>query len=144
MQSKVPLPTDNIYKFYAFFGLLLLITSLYLFVTTYNDHRARAHDRYIELSKLEVITKLPPEQEKYKELLENQAVIDQSNKSFYITCISIALSISISLMLFGFGMWQFVIQPKQDKITQLGIEKLELELKMLKKKSQQTNTRFRK
>jgi len=27
MESKIPLPTDNIYKFYALFGLLLFITS---------------------------------------------------------------------------------------------------------------------
>jgi len=26
MESKIPLPTDNIYKFYALFGLMLLIT----------------------------------------------------------------------------------------------------------------------
>ena len=25
MESKIPLPTDNIYKFYALFGLLLFI-----------------------------------------------------------------------------------------------------------------------
>lgn len=28
MENKIPLPTDNIYKFYALFGLLLLVFTI--------------------------------------------------------------------------------------------------------------------
>jgi hypothetical protein len=137
MQSKVPLPTDNIYKFYALFGLLLLITSMYFFMTAYNDHRARQHVRLIELSKLESKETLNNEQKPFQTLLKAQEKIDDLNKDFYIKCISIFF-IGV-----GFAMWQFVVQPRQDKLAQLTTEKLELELKILKKQSQKSVSRFR-
>lgn len=145
MQSKVPLPTDNIYKFYALFGLLLLIASFYLFMSNYNDHRTRQHNRLIEISKLEAIGSLSKEQASLKELLNVQEKIDQENRKYYSKWISFFIALSIILIGYGFLMWQFIVQPKQDKLLELNTEKLEIELKILKKQyTSIRSSRFRK
>ena len=132
MQSKVPLPTDNIYKFYAFFGLLLLITSLYLFVSVYDSNKEKMQERFIEGSKLENIVKLSPDQKDYKKFLENDAEVDKINYDTYMDWISVFIFISSLFIIFGFGMWQFSVQPKQDKLLKLSTDKLTLELEITK------------
>lgn len=145
MQSKVPLPTDNIYKFYALFGLLLLIASFYLFMSNYNDQRARQYNRLIEISKLEAISSLSKEQASLKELLYTQEKVDKENRKYYSKWISFLIALSIVLIGYGFIMWQFIVQPKQDKLLDLNTEKLEIELKILNKQFLLTNNnRFKK
>jgi len=57
MESKIPLPTDNIYKFYALFSLLLLIFSLGAFL-------------YVQQSANEQVIAILPELEVLKEAKE--------------------------------------------------------------------------
>ena len=80
MQSRIPLPTDNIYKFYALFGLLLLIASIALFVSTYSTFQIRASDRFVELSVLSELKSPSIEQKAKKQLLEALTEVDKSDK----------------------------------------------------------------
>jgi hypothetical protein len=62
LQSRIPLPTDNIFKFYALFGLLLTIfgfaSVLYLNKTT----NELIYQSAIDVAELEAIIKKSPVQ----------------------------------------------------------------------------------
>jgi len=133
MLSKMSLPTDNIYKFYAIFGLLLLITSLFLFTQLVSNYNNKAFDRYIDLEILKAVNKPNAEQKAKKEILEAKKDIDTSDKNFYLTCLGLFVGLSLFSMLYGFYQWHNKIQPMQDKAEKLNIYKLKLEVKILKK-----------
>lgn len=137
MQSRIPLPTDNIYKFYALFGLLLLVSSMALFVAQYSSFQTRAYDRFIELSALTSLEDLTAEEKAKKELFDAQVVIDKSDRKFYKEVVGVLIAISLLLILYGFRKWHKVIQPKQDRLVDLEIEKAELEIKALNKRQNQ-------
>lgn len=138
MQSRVHLPTDNIFKFYALFGLLLLITSLVLFTQLYKSHNDRVFERYVELKTLESLKELTATHKAKKEVLDAQNKIDRSDRKFHLNVIGVFISISLVLMFFGFYNWHTKIQPNQDRITDLNIQKAELEVKALTKQLQRT------
>lgn len=133
MQTRISLPTDNIYKFYAIFGLLLLISSMVLFVTVYSTFQERAFSRFLELKVLTEVKDLTAQQVAKKELLSTQAKIDASDKETYLSSIGVFLTISLVLIFFGFWRWHKYIQPKQDLLLARQIEKIEIEIKMLNK-----------
>ena len=138
MQSRIPLPTDNIYKFYALFGLLLLISSMVLFVSTYSAFQTRASDRFIELSVLSELKSPSVEEKARKKLLEALSEVDKSDKQTYLVFIGIFIFIAGALIWYGFRKWHKEIQPKQDLLLSLEIEKMRLEVKTLNK-SQNAN-----
>ncbi len=133
MNSRIPLPTDNIYKFYALFGLLLLITTVLLFLFIYSSFQERSHERYVELKIFSSLEHLSVEQEARKEVLEAKEGIDKSDKAFYLKAISIFAAVSIILIIFGFIRWHTKVQPIQDEIAKKELEKISLEIKALKK-----------
>lgn len=133
MNTKIPLPTDNIYKFYAMFGLLLMFLSMWAFVTTYNTYLERAFNLTEELETLNGLKELTPKQVSRKIILEKKKEIDPLNKSFFMSVVSSSLGVSIFLMIFGFFKWHTKIQPIQDKISAAHLQKLELEVQVLNK-----------
>tara|TARA_B110000438_G_scaffold281099_1_gene306951 strand:+ start:559 stop:993 length:435 start_codon:yes stop_codon:yes gene_type:complete len=139
LNSKVPLPTDNIYKFYSLFGLVLLITSCILFIQTYNSFQQSAFERYIELEVLKSQIELSSKDTARKTAFETQAKIDVSNKDLYMQFIGAFIGFSFLLIFYGFKKWHQKIQPQQDLITQLQIDKLTIEISMLKKNANKIN-----
>lgn len=133
MQSKVPLPTDNIYKFYALFGLLLFLSCVYAFTSLYHSYNEKAFNRYIELEVLNSVNELTPVQIATKKVLEEQKGIDASDKQFFLGVIGGAITVSLLLMSYGFFRWHTKIQPQQDKTIEQQIEKTDLEIKALNK-----------
>lgn len=134
MPHKVPIPTDNIYKFYALFGLALLLACLLAFVSVYNTHLDRAFDVYQELETLKKVAQPNQAQKVRLEVLERMSEILPANKEFYMSVISATIGLCITLIGFGFYQWQFKVQPLQDKLLAKQIEKVELEIKALNKK----------
>ncbi|HHF0511871.1 TPA: hypothetical protein ACPHTW_004541 [Vibrio antiquarius] len=133
MQSRISIPTDNIYKFYATFGLVLLVSTMALFVFVYSTFQANSHARYVELKVLSSLSKLTPEQSARKEVLEAKEVIDTSDKKTYMSAISLFLALSLLLLAFGFYRWHKKIQPLQDELLMKQKEKTELEIRLLNK-----------
>ena len=138
MQSKIPLPTDNIYKFYALFGLLIFLSSAYAFTNLYQNYNERSFKRYIDLEVLKSIEVLSPDQVATKKVLEEQRKIDASDKRIFINALSFIFSISLFLMGFGFYRWHSKIQPQQDKTIEKQLEKMELEIRLLNKQLSST------
>lgn len=139
MQSRIPLPTDNIYKFYALFGLLLFLACIYAFVNIYQTYNEKLFKRHVEIQTLQDVKSPSAAQIATKEVLEKQSEIDSSDKKTYLNFIGIFLSVAIGLMIFGFHQWHTKIQPLQDEAFKKNLEKTELEIRALKK---QINQRF--
>jgi hypothetical protein len=132
MESRIPLPTDNIYKFYALFGLLLLIFSCGAFIYTNQSSNAQAVEAFIELETVKSMATLDKVDEARIEVLERKLEAIKSNKQFYLKGIGILGGIAISMLIWGFAKWHLDIQPMQDEIARLQLEKLRAEVAQLK------------
>lgn len=151
MQNKVPLPTDNIYKFFALFGLILVIFSIA--ATIYNTKEA--NNQLIDIAIQLDDSNSSALSDKTVDYIErHKDIIVSDRKGFNTLLIALAI-IGALLGLFGFFRWMFKIQPQQDELIafqlkkeghevigyakkdemlELQIEKEKLEIELLKKK----------
>jgi hypothetical protein len=132
MDSKIPLPTDNIYKFYALFGLTLLFACVYAFVQLYNTYSTQATKRYIELQTLSAIAKPTAEQTAKLTIIKNQELIAASDKAFFLKALGLIIGAALILLIYGFYQWHRKIQPLQDQMISMQLEKLNLEIEAMK------------
>lgn len=132
MESRIPIPTDNIYKFYALFGLALFIfcigAILYVNSST-NELVFSAVPEYESLESIEHPTALETAKKQFIEKRINVAVAD---RKFLEKAIGVILGISILLMIYGFRKWHLKVQPVQDETARLQLEKLRLEVGALR------------
>jgi len=138
MNNRVPIPTDNIYKFYALFGLALFVTGMFAFLSAYNSHRDMTYEIYQEQEILKKIENPTNEQTIRLEVLDSRSETGSSNKEFYMKVVAIMFVASICLMFYGFAAWHFKVQPLQDKLREKDLEKIELEIKLLNKQAGHT------
>lgn len=127
MRSNIPLPTDNIYKFYALFGLLLFITvvasTLYVSKSTNELIFASA----IEIEAVNALEKPSLIEKTKKEIAEKRVELAISDKNFFIKALGGMAGIACMFMGYGFFKWHNEVQPMQDKLLKLQIEKAERE-----------------
>ena len=125
MEPRIPLPTDNIYKFYALFGLLLIITSVLgtILVST------SSNDKIQELVKeYEGIAEEKKKESVLAKVIEKRIDVQAKNKQFFLNSLAVTAGVSILLMFYGFWQWHTKIQPKQDEYFNLQMQKLRKEL----------------
>lgn len=130
MQNIIPLPTDNIYKFYALFGLILFIFGFSTLIYINKSTNDLVFKTIISVEVIESITNRSPVQEAELAVLKRKQEIALSDKQFYLYCIGSLMGFSVLLMYFGFHRWQTKIQPLQDELTELTIKKLKNELRV--------------
>jgi len=132
MTPSLSVATDNIYKFACLFGLALIISSMFAFVSTYTA----SLDRKIKYS--ETIIPLEAKVQRTKaedELLAmNKKLIEvtKSNEDAAGIIIIVSLVLGISLSIAGAQMWYSTIQKRDDRLAALQQEKLELEIEKLR------------
>ncbi|MEX1216163.1 hypothetical protein [Saccharospirillum sp.] len=128
MESRIPLPTDNIYKFYALFGLLLAVfgagTTIYLNKTT-NDLAFAIAVEYETLRADPVRSVL---QETRFQVLDKKLEIAKSDKKFFSYSLGVVIGLGLIMMWYGFKKWHTEVQPIQDEIARLTLEKLKREV----------------
>lgn len=134
MESRIPLPTDNIYKFYALFGLLLftfaLASKLYLAESAI-DKVIKMLPQYIEVAQ----KSQPGSPEKIMSNILETRMDSILEDGINLDSLSNYVAITGGLfMLIGFGAWQLIIQPRQDEFAKLELEKLRHEVEQLKGK----------
>lgn len=138
MENRVPLPTDNIYKFYALFGLLLFIfaagSSMYINSST-ND---LLFESIPKLKALEEIEKPTAAQQSTRESLERKIEIAIEDKDGLSTASTWLACFGALMMVLGFWKWHTEIQPRQDEFAELELEKLRHEVEQLKGKGQES------
>lgn len=129
--DKIPLPTDNIYKFYALFGLLLVIFAFGAQIAVQRSTNDYLYRSYIELESLKTAEKPSPADVVKRDMLARLIEVAISDKKFYNAALGTLIAVGALGMGVGFTMWQKLVQPMQDKLIKLQIEKLEREMQSL-------------
>lgn len=128
MLDRLPLPTDNIYKFYALLGLILLIFTSGALVYSNKQTNDFLFEAIIEREVLNEIES-PKDSELAQILVFDRKIeIAQSDRGFRRTVFGSMGAVAFYLMFFGFRKWNRKIQPQQDKLLELTIERLSLEI----------------
>jgi hypothetical protein len=133
MESRVPVPTDNIYKFYALFGLLLFIfccgSSLYV-TRTSNE---LVFSALPELESLKQISQPSRVEQMRISLLERKLEINKADKSTFQYAIGGLMGTALIAMVYGFWKWEKELQPILDRTAKAQMEIAELQLAKLRR-----------
>jgi hypothetical protein len=122
MENKIPIPTDNIFKFYALFGLLLFIFSASSIIYVTRSANELVFQSVVEVEAIKQIQNPSPVDKAKLQILEKRLEISASDKIFYIKGIGAITGISVVLMIWGFTKWHRDVQPIQDEMAQLQLE----------------------
>ncbi len=131
MENKIPLPTDNIFKFYALFSLLLLIFGLGCTLFLHEKMNNQLISYVIDLETLKQEATPSPTQQVRKELLEKQIEVTIADKKFYIYALAIISGLSTLGMYYGFQKWHTTIQPLADEAARVQLEIAKLQLQKM-------------
>jgi len=132
MAPSIPIPTDNIYKFCCLFGLALIISAVFSFVSIYNaslDRKVQLNDLIIEL---QAKAERTPADESKLQVNKKLVEIVKSNESTGNTAVEVLLGFGLLLSGGGAYKWFTKIQLRDDKMAELQLAKLEAEVKKLK------------
>lgn len=135
MESRIPLPTDNIFKFYALFGLLLFIFGFGSALYTNELTNEKIFQTAIELESVNSKIAYTSVDEVRKTALKRKLEIVISDKKFYLYACNGLVAIAVFMMMYGFGKWHKEIQPIQDDMIKLQLKKLQLEVGNLQKRN---------
>ena len=139
MESKIPLPTDNIYKFYALFGLLLVVftvgATLYVNQTT-NDLLV---GKLVELESLRLEKVLSAREQLQIAIVERQIEVAKANKTFFLRALGLIGAIGTICIVYGFSKWHTEVQPLNDESARVQLELAKLHLAKLKAEVQRTD-----
>src|SRR6266566_2278755 len=116
MESRIPIATDNIYKFYALFGLFVFISSFVTFTYVYTYYYELSYKNAMELEVLNAKTDLSQEENIRKKILEARMKIDVSNKYAYTAILCAVGALGVLGIIYGFTQWHSKVQPKQDML----------------------------
>ena len=128
MESKIPLPTDNIYKFIALFSLVLLISSFATVIVATNTSNSVVFEHWVELETLRAQETLSVSEASRLKALERKIDIAVADKSTFVTWAGFISALGTLGMFVGFGYWHKRIQPLADQMaaTQLELTKLQV------------------
>ena len=132
MQNQIPVPTDNIYKFYALFSLLLLIFSLTATLYVGKSANELILNNVVELETLSQEKNLSSPQQVRKDSIQRMIEVSHSDKQFYLVFIAGLISISGFGMFYGFKKWHTEVQPVIDETAKVQLEIAKLQLAKLK------------
>lgn len=128
MDPRVPISTDNIYKFQATFGLVLIITGFVLLVVNGQYSNKIIFSTAEEWMNLDLSSQQAEQREK---LYQRKIDIAKSNRFFFNLAIGALLALGCTVAGSGFWKWSKQLQPLYDDILRLEKEKLELEIAAL-------------
>ena len=132
MISKIPLPTDNLYKFIALFGLMIFITTLVMFFTRHQYYNESAFNRYSKIVALEMIENRTEQEENELFILTEQQRIEESDEDLEIgTYVALAIFSFFVIIPFGFTLWYVKVQKDEDRLLVLRVEKARIENKTI-------------
>jgi len=131
MESKIPLPTDNIYKFYALFALFVFIFSVGAILYVNQTHNDRVLILYPELEALKKSEDLPPRDQTRRDLLERLLEVQKADLKFYKNTLGFLSGLAFWGMMFGFWRWHRDVQPRIDEANRVQLEIAKLQLAKL-------------
>lgn len=124
MQPSIPVPTDNLHKFMATFGLVLIVFSVGAMIFAYNS----AHRELISIAEtyLALEDKTGKSVQEMKELLEKRIDILASNRVFYLFLLTLPFAVGWVMAWTGFERWR-KLQPLHDELLELQVVKARIE-----------------
>jgi hypothetical protein len=134
MENRIPLPTDNIFKFYALFGLLLFVVGWVLAIQSMNSHNDFFFKSFVKMEEHKAIPSPTPADQMRLKMQEKEIEIAIANKEFYKWANALITVFGFLAMVYGFKTWHTRIQPLQDEILVLQKKKLELEIQAMEAK----------
>ena len=132
MESKVPLPTDNIFKFYALFSLLVFVFSVGAILYSNKTANELAISTLVEIEQLKQDPVPSPSQRMRLVALERQLEVSQANRKFFLWSLSLLVAASIGGIYYGFWKWHTKVQPVIDESARVQLEIARLQLKKLR------------
>lgn len=132
MESKIPVPTDNIFKFYALFALLLFVFSLGSNLYIHQTTNRLIFDSAVEKQRLLTESPSSPVTEVRVAALERELEIAQSNRSLAYWFFSILAGGAFWLGIYGFARWHREVQPRLDEASRVQLEIAKLQLEKLR------------
>jgi hypothetical protein len=132
MENKIPIPTDNIFKFYAFFGLLIFIFSAGSIIYVTRSTNELVFQAVIELETAKQISNPSAADTAKINLLERRLKVAASDRTFYTIACGVIGGFGSLLIYYGFTKWHKEVQPIQDEIMQLQLKKLRHEVEQLR------------
>lgn len=132
MESRIPIPTDNIFKFYALFGLLIVVFFMGSVFYINNTSNAVVYDSLPELEGLKQLSTPTRTDQVRIALLERKLEINQSDKNVLLYIAGGFLTLGGLLTGYGFLQWHRKIQPLQDRRAKVELEIAELQLAKLR------------
>jgi len=137
MQS-LPIPTDNLYKFFAIFGLVILITAIMgsILINSSINQKLLTYIEQIE----NIEAKGESEAKKGTlEIYEKLIEVTINDKKFLTVGLGLFGGIGVLMLLHGFQRWYTYYQPKNDEILELTIRKMKTEVEDSSKKLSNSN-----
>jgi len=131
MQPSLPIPTDNIYKFACLFGLVLIVSAIFAFVTSYSSSLDRKVKHMEVMIPLEAKTERTKAEDDLLALHKRLIEVTKSNEETTIWPIAAVMVLGLSLSWCGAKKWHQVIQTRDDRLADLQLRKLEAEVAKL-------------
>lgn len=135
MDSKISVPTDNIYKFMATFGLVVIISSLTLLIYMYQYTNDVIYKNATAIYDIDIGSRSDKDKERRVKLLESEVKIAVTNRDIGKFGFLALFTIGLIISMYGFNKWYAFIQPKHDEILKLQRIKLQGEVNRLRKSS---------
>jgi hypothetical protein len=140
MESRIPIPTDNIFKFCALFAMVVFFSSFGGLLYQTDKTNGVIFSTYVELATLSEQAKPSASAEAKKQVLERKLEIALADRTFYIWFLAATAGASFWLAIYGFMRWHKHVQPMLDEaqrvqieIAKLNLTKLEIEVERLRK-----------
>lgn len=134
MAFSIPSVTDNVYKFYAIFGLTLIVSSIIGSIQLNRMNNARIHQFAKDV---EAVHQRDPDFANVKDspvvasALKQIELIGKDRVAYQWVLFGL-VALGTGSSIYGFHKWQQGVQKSDDAIQALHLEKLRLEVAKLK------------
>lgn len=128
MTPRLSVPTDNIFKFFALFGTVMLISSFLAMIFVNDNTNMRLMEWADELASFQSDEVVSSYEETRTVMIERLIEIEADNKEVFIIVLNALMVIGSSLASIGFLKWYKDIQPMEDEYKELLIAQMRRDL----------------
>lgn len=137
MLDRVPVPTDNIYKFIALFSLVVLVFSSWQIISVTTASNAIVIKNYPEIVELQSLEVRTSAQEAKLAVLEREKEVIIKDRKLFVNILSWVIAFAFFGIIYGFWVWRREIQPMVDAQNKAQLELLHLQVEKLRLENQE-------
>jgi hypothetical protein len=132
MESKIPIPTDNIFKFYALFALFLFVFSIGSNLYINQSTNRLILDSAVEKQRLLTEAGNNPVSEVKIATMERELKNAKTDRTVAFWLFSALAGAAFWLGIYGFNRWHKEVQPRIDEASRVQLEIAKLQLAKLR------------